>query len=169
MGWAPSSRSSISSRVPIGWGFRCRPTVVLTGVEDWDVVLVNNSERRSVSGAFVTVTFHQDADGVDAAELLGKLVQAGADDEGPPAAAGLDEVPGGEGFQGLVDGGAGQSGGAGEVEAALGPSAGVFEGFVDERGGMAEFAERRAQCVQFPGLPRDPRGRTAVSSGIRRV
>ena len=78
-----------------------------------------------------------------------------------------DEVPGGEGFQGLVHGGPGQPGAGDQVEAALRPALGVFEGFVDERGGVAEFPEHRPQRVQLPGLPGDARARSAISSGIR--
>ena len=114
-------------------------------------MLVNDSQRPPVLGAFVTVTVHQGADGVGAAELFGQQVQAGPGDQGPPAARGLDEVPRGEGLQRLVHGGPGQPGRGGEVEAALRAAAGVFEGFVDERGGVAEFPEHRAQGVQFPG------------------
>ena len=131
-------------------------------------MLVNDSQCPPVLGAFVTVTFHQGADGVGAAELLGQLLQAGAGDQDPPAARGLDEVPGGEGFQRLVHRGPGQPGRGGEVEAALRPAAGVFEGFVDERGGVA----------RVPGTPGAARAvsracqltrvaRAAISSGMR--
>jgi len=74
--------------------------------------------------AFVTVTFEQGADGVDAAELLSELPQAGAGDQNPPAGAGFDEIPGGKGFQRLVHRPSGEPGGAGEVEAALRPALG---------------------------------------------
>jgi hypothetical protein len=36
------------------------------------VVLVNDSQCPPVPDAFVTVTLHQRADGIDAAELLGQ-------------------------------------------------------------------------------------------------
>ncbi len=111
----------------VGWWFGW-PQVHVGGICCRDMMLVNGSQCPPVLGAFVTVPGDQGADGVGVAELFGQELQAGAGDEYHRPVAG-----GAEGFQGLVDGGAGQPGAGDQVEAAFRPALGVSEGFVDER------------------------------------
>ena len=85
----------------IGWRFRW-PQEALRRVKARNALLVHDSQRSSILGSFVTVTLHLRADGVGASEALGQLLQTGAGDQGPSAAAGSNEVERGEGLEGLV-------------------------------------------------------------------
>ena len=136
-----------------------RPQVGLGAAERRDVVLVNDSQRPPVPGAFVTVTV---------APGRGRCRRSRT---ARPTAAGWCPATrthrpsrGSTRFHAARVSRASYTAvrdspvARGEVEAALRPAPGVFEGFVDERGGVAEFPEHRAQRVQFPGLPATRRG-----------
>ena len=141
----------------VGWRFRRRPRVPLPTGRGRGVVLVDDSQRLRYWARSARCRFTE-------ARTVSAQPNCSASNRRPVPATSTHrpardyEVPRGQGFQRLIHRPSGQPGGAGEIEAAVRPTSAVFQGFVGERRGVAQFPEHRPQRVQLPGLPADSAG-----------
>ena len=140
----------IEQRFHLRWRFRW-PQVRLARPDDGVRVPVDDPQGPPVADAFVAVPLDLGADLIEAAEF--RPTTAGWFRRPGSAVAGFDQLPGGEGFQRRVHRAAGQPGRPGQVEAALRPATGLFQGLVDERGAVPQFSRNTGPSTcSFPAV-----------------